>query len=80
VVRYTDDFVMGFQQRAGAERFPEALRERLRKFGLELHSEKTRLIEFGRFAASNRKQRGEGKPETFNFLGTTTEPLLWHPA
>jgi hypothetical protein len=62
---------MGFQQRAEAERFLEALRERLRKFGLELHSEKTRLIEFGRFAASNRQQRGEGKAETFNFLGFT---------
>ena len=71
LVRYADDFVMGFQQRAEAQRFLEALRERLRKFGLELHSEKTRLIEFGRFAASNRKQRGEGKPETFNFLGFT---------
>jgi group II intron reverse transcriptase/maturase len=71
LVRYADDFVMGFQQRAEAQRFLEALRERLRKFGLELHSEKTRLIEFGRFAASNRKQRGKGKPETFNFLGFT---------
>ena len=48
-----------------------ALQERLRQFGLELHSEKTRLIEFGRFAASNRERRGEGKPETFNFLGFT---------
>jgi RNA-directed DNA polymerase len=71
LVRYADDFVMGFQHRAEAECFLEALRERLRKFGLELHPEKTRLIEFGRFAASNRKQRGEGKPETFNFLGFT---------
>lgn len=71
LVRYADDFVMGFQQRADAERFLAELGERLRKFGLELHSEKTRLIEFGRFAASNRKQRGEGKPETFNFLGFT---------
>jgi RNA-directed DNA polymerase len=71
LVRYADDFVMGFQHRAEAERFLEALRERLRKFGLELHSEKTRLIEFGRFAARDRKQRGKGKPETFNFLGFT---------
>jgi group II intron reverse transcriptase/maturase len=71
LTRYADDFVMGFQHRGEAERFLEALRERLRQFGLELHSEKTRLIEFGRFAASNRKQRGEGKPETFNFLGFT---------
>ncbi len=71
LTRYADDFVMGFQHRAEAERFLEELQERLRKFGLELHPEKTRLIEFGRFAASNRKQRGEGKPETFNFLGFT---------
>ena len=71
LVRYADDFVMGFQHRAEAERFLEALREQLRKFGLELHPEKTRLIEFGRFAVENRKQRGEGKPETFNFLGFT---------
>jgi len=71
LVRYADDFVMGFQHRAEAERFLAALQERLEKFGLELHPEKTRLIEFGRFAASNRKQRGEGKPETFNFLGFT---------
>jgi len=69
LVRYADDFVMGFQHRPEAERFLEALRERLQKFGLELHSDKTRLIEFGRFATSNRKQRGEGKPQTFNFLG-----------
>jgi len=71
LTRYADDFVMGFQHRAEAERFLEELQERLRKFGLELHPEKTRLIEFGRFAASNRKQRGEGKPETFNYLGFT---------
>jgi len=71
LVRYADDFVMGFQHRAEAERFLAALRERLRKFGLELHSEKTRLIEFGRFAVERRKRRGEGKPETFNFLGFT---------
>jgi RNA-directed DNA polymerase len=63
--------VIGFQHRAEAERFLADLRERMRKFGLELHSDKTRLIEFGRFAASNRRQRGEGKPETFNFLGFT---------
>jgi hypothetical protein len=71
VVRYADDTVLGFQHRAEAERFLQDWRERLRKFGLELHPEKTRLIEFGRFAAANRKQRGEGKPETFNFLGFT---------
>src|SRR6516162_3307362 len=69
VVRYADDMVLGFQHRAEAERFLQDWRERLRKFGLELHPDKTRLIEFGRFAAANRKQRGEGKPETFHFLG-----------
>ena len=63
--------VLGFQHRAEAERFLAQLRERLAKFGLELHPEKTRLIEFGRFAAVNRERRGEGKPETFNFLGFT---------
>lgn len=71
VVRYADDFVVGFEHRAEADRFLEALWERLAQFGLELHRDKTRLIEFGRFAASNRKQRGEGKPETFTFLGFT---------
>ena len=71
VVRYADDLVVGFQRRAEAERFLEEFRERLAKFGLELHPEKTRLIEFGRFAALDRKQRGEGKPETFTFLGFT---------
>src|SRR5215472_10541340 len=71
VVRYADDMVLGFQRRAEAERFLQDWRERLRKFGLELHPDKTRLIEFGRFAADNRRQRGERKPETFNFLGFT---------
>jgi RNA-directed DNA polymerase len=71
VVRYADDLVVGFESRAEAERFLEEFRERLAKFGLELHAEKTRLIEFGRFAAQNREQRGEGKPETFTFLGFT---------
>src|ERR1700681_405010 len=71
VVRYADDLVVGFQSRAEAERFLEEFRERLAKFGLELHADKTRLIEFGRFAAQHRKQRGEGKPETFTFLGFT---------
>jgi len=63
--------VMGFQERAEAERFLEELRERLRKFGLELHPDKTRLMEFGRYAEVNRKRRGGGKPETFDFLGLT---------
>jgi hypothetical protein len=71
VVRYADDIVLGFQQRTDAERFLQEWQERLRKFGLELHPDKTRLIEFGRIAAANREQRGEGKPETFNFLGFT---------
>ncbi|HUD14510.1 MAG TPA: group II intron reverse transcriptase/maturase, partial [Terracidiphilus sp.] len=69
IVRYADDLVMGFQQRADAVRFLEEFKERLAKFGLELHPDKTRLIEFGRYAARDRKQRGAGKPETFNFLG-----------
>ncbi len=71
IVRYADDVVMGFQYRHEAERFLAALRERFAEYGLELHNEKTRLIEFGRFAESNRAKRGEGKPETFNFLGFT---------
>lgn len=71
VVRYADDNVLGFQHRSDADRFLAALRERLGKFGLELHPDKTRLIEFGRFAAQRRQQRQEGKPETFDFLGFT---------
>ena len=71
VVRYADDLVVGFQHRTDAERFLREFRERLAKFGLELHADKTRLIEFGRFAARDRKRRGEGKPETFTFLGFT---------
>jgi group II intron reverse transcriptase/maturase len=71
VVRYADDVVLGFEHQEEAERFLREVRERLAKFGLELHPEKTRLIEFGRFAARDRKQRGEGKPETFDFLGFT---------
>jgi RNA-directed DNA polymerase len=71
VVRYADDLVLGFRNRADAERFQSEFQERLAKFGLELHPEKTRLIEFGRFAVRNRKQRGAGKPETFTFLGFT---------
>jgi group II intron reverse transcriptase/maturase len=71
VVRYADDLVVGFQHRTDAERFLKEFRERLAKFGLELHPDKTRLIEFGRFAARKRRQRGEGKPETFTFLGLT---------
>ena len=71
VVRWADDFVVGFQHRDEAERFLAELRERFAKFGLELHPDKTRLIEFGRFADSNRRGRGGSKPETFDFLGFT---------
>src|ERR1700687_1950872 len=71
VIRYADDTVLGFQSQTEADRFLEDFRERLGKFGLELHPDKTRRIEFGRYAELNRKQRGEGKPETFDFLGFT---------
>ena len=71
VVRYADDLVVGFQHRAEAERFLEEFRVRLEKFGLELHPEKTRLIEFGRYARVDRHDRGEGEPESFDFLGFT---------
>ena len=71
IVRYADDWVMGFQYRNEAERLLQLVQERLSRFGLELHHEKTRLIEFGRFAAANRSKRGEGKPDTFDFLGFT---------
>jgi len=71
IVRYADDFVVGFQRKADAERFLHDLRERLVTFGLALHPDKTRLIEFGRFAQANRQKRGEGRPETFTFLGLT---------
>ncbi|SPE43893.1 RNA-directed DNA polymerase (Reverse transcriptase) (fragment) [Candidatus Sulfotelmatobacter sp. SbA7] len=71
VVRYADDAVLGFQYEEDAKRFLAELQERVRKFGLELHPKKTRLIEFGRFAAERREKRREGKPETFNFLGFT---------
>src|SRR5450432_3314238 len=70
-VRYADDLVVGFQHRAEAERFLTEFQERLAKFGLELHPEKTRLIEFGRKARANRQARGEGEPESFTFLGVT---------
>jgi RNA-directed DNA polymerase len=69
VVRYADDNVIGFQHLSDADRFLMEFRERLLKFGLELHPDKTRRIEFGRFAERDRKQRGEGKPEAFDFLG-----------
>jgi RNA-directed DNA polymerase len=71
VVRYGDDMVVGFEQREEAEAFLQDVRRRFSDFGLQLHSEKTRLLEFGRFAAARRKGAGQSKPETFNFLGFT---------
>jgi group II intron reverse transcriptase/maturase len=71
IIRYADDFVLGFEHREEAEQLLEELKERLRQFNLELHPEKTRLIEFGRYAASNRQNRNEGSPESFGFLGFT---------
>ena len=71
VVRFADDIVVGFNSQAEAEQFRAELSARMRKFNLELHPEKTRLLEFGPFAINNRHRRGEGKPETFNFLGFT---------
>jgi group II intron reverse transcriptase/maturase len=70
-VRFCDDFVVGFQYRKDAERFLADLRKRFGRFNLELHKDKTRLIEFGRFAAQNRERQGKGRPETFDFLGFT---------
>ena len=71
IVRYADDYVAGFEHRDDAQRFLRDLKERFRGFELELNADKTRLIEFGRFAASDRRSRGEGRPETFDFLGFT---------
>jgi RNA-directed DNA polymerase len=71
IVRYADDFIVGFQHERDARHFLDEIRERLGEFALSLHPKKTRLIEFGRFAAERRKRRGLGKPETFNFLGFT---------
>lgn len=70
-VRFADDFVVGFERKEDGERLLSELRERLGRFGLELHLEKTRLIEFGRYAEQQRRRRGEGKPDTFSFLGFT---------
>jgi group II intron reverse transcriptase/maturase len=71
IVRYADDIVVGFEHESDARRFWDAMRERLQEFSLSLHPEKTRLIEFGRFAAANRRRRGLGKPDSFKFLGFT---------
>ena len=71
IVRYADDFIVGFQHEADARRFWDGMRKRFEEFSLSLNPDKTRLIEFGRFAAERRARRGLGKPETFNFLGFT---------
>ena len=71
IVRYADDIIIGFEHENDARRFWDAMRERLGEFSLSLHPDKTRLIEFGRFAAARRARRGLGKPETFKFLGFT---------
>jgi RNA-directed DNA polymerase len=71
IIRFADDFIVGFEHRQDAERFRDELGGRFARFGLELHPGKTRLIEFGRRAARDRAVRGEGKPETFTFLGFT---------
>ncbi len=78
VVRFADDTVVGFQHRGDGERFLADLKERLDVFALSLHPEKTRLIEFGKFAAERRARRGEGKPETFDFLGFSASSEGWH--
>jgi len=71
IVRYADDLVLGFQHENDARRFLDAMRARFEEFALQLHPDKTRLIEFGRYAATGRERRGLRKPETFNFLGFT---------
>ena len=71
VVRYADDLVMGFEHEADARRFWDAMRTRFEQFSLELHGDKTRLLEFGRYAIERRRRNGQGKPQTFNFLGFT---------
>ncbi len=71
LTRFADDYVAGFEHRVDAEQFLADLRDRFAEFGLGLHPEKTRLIEFGRFAAQDRARRGDRKPETFEFLGFT---------
>lgn len=71
IVRWADDFIVGFEHEGDAQRFMAELGERLAKFGLELHPEKTRLVEFGQHAARCRARRGRGKPDTFDFLGFT---------
>lgn len=76
IVRYADDIVMGFEHEGEAKRFVADMRLRMEKFALSLHPEKTRLIEFGRYAVERRARRGLGKPETFNFLGNVFLTLM----
>ena len=76
VVRYADDFVLGFEHRQEAEACLEALKQRLSSYGLSLHEGKTRLLEFGRFAIDRRRRRGDGRPETFDFLGFTHQCVI----
>ncbi len=76
IVRYADDFVLGFQYRSDAVRFAKDLRDRLEEYGLELAAHKTRLIEFGRYAIENRRRRNDSRPETFDFLPTRPNALL----
>jgi hypothetical protein len=78
IVRWADDFIVGFEHEDDAQRFLVELRGRFAKFGLELHPDKTRLIEFGRRAVRDRQRRGLGKPETFDFLGFTHVSRLSH--
>ena len=80
IVRFADDCVVGFERRLDAQRFLRDLRARMKSFELELHPEKTRLIEFGRFAAVNRERRGVGSPETFTFLGFTHSCTRFGPS
>ena len=72
IVRYADDFVVGFQHKRDAERFLDAIKDRFGHFDLDLHSGKTRLIEFGRYATKRRRDRGQGRPETFDFWASRT--------
>jgi RNA-directed DNA polymerase len=76
IVRYADDLIVGFEHEINAQRFLDAMRERLEEFALSLHPDKTRLIEFGRHAAVRRARRGLGKPESFNFLGYVFFPVM----
>jgi RNA-directed DNA polymerase len=82
IVRYADDIIVGFEHETDARRFLDAMRDRFEKFALSLHPDKTRLIEFGRYAANRRGRRGLGKPESFGFLGANelpcrTKKLTW---